>query len=130
MSAAPLRESCQVTIAPPVPSNTIVGRDWLFAAVHSATPSAIHCGVPAAFTRWAYMSPGPLRESSQVTIAPPAPSDTTVGEVWRFAAVHSGTPSGVHCWAPAGWTTATTSIADRHAADNLTVPLMSASVMG
>ena len=53
MSALPLRRSNQVTIAPPAPSETIVGEYWPFYAVHSATPYAVHCGTPAAFTRCA-----------------------------------------------------------------------------
>src|SRR6516162_6682784 len=97
----PLRASSQVTIAPPAPSETIVGVDWSFAAVHSATPSAVHCGTPAAFTRCAKMSLlVPLRPSYQVTIAPPDPSDTIVGADWLFNAVHSATPFAVHCGTP------------------------------
>ncbi len=33
----------------------------------------------------------PLRESAQLAIAPPAPSETIVGLRWAFAAVQSGT---------------------------------------
>ncbi|TMQ56164.1 MAG: hypothetical protein E6K72_05575 [Candidatus Eisenbacteria bacterium] len=32
-------------------SETMRGRSWRPAAVHSATPSGVHCGAPAAFTR-------------------------------------------------------------------------------
>jgi hypothetical protein len=53
MSTLPLRLSSQATIAPPAPSETIVALAWAPGAVQSATPSAIHCGAPAAFNRWA-----------------------------------------------------------------------------
>jgi len=51
MSAEAPRKSRQTTIAPPTPSATIRGWSWAFAAVHSATPSAVHCGVPSPATR-------------------------------------------------------------------------------
>ena len=38
-------------MAPPEPSETIRGFDWLVVAVQSATPFAVHWGVPLEFTR-------------------------------------------------------------------------------
>jgi len=42
MSGLPLRKSYQVTIAPPAPSEMIVGLSWLLMAVHTVAPSYCH----------------------------------------------------------------------------------------
>src|SRR5690349_20094915 len=100
----PLRSSSQVTIAPPAPSDTIAGLYRSFGAVQSLTPSWVHCGTPAALTRWASMLELPLRASCHATIAPPEPSDTIVGLDWSLDAVHRPTPSVVHWGTPAAFT--------------------------
>src|SRR2546428_264828 len=100
MSASVPRVSRQVMIAPPPPSETMVGSDWLLAAPHTNVPLAVHAGstAPDASTCCAYTSTALPRGSRQVTIAPALPSDTTWGVSWLFAASHSSVPLWVH-WA-------------------------------
>src|ERR1043165_9786211 len=112
--STPLRRSSHATIAPPAPSPTIVGVTWSCAAVHSARPSTGHTGstAPEASTCWSYMSSlnDPPRKAYQVTIAPPVPSPTIVGDpwspeagriAWLPAAAHTTTPSVDHFGTPA-----------------------------
>src|SRR5207249_8616661 len=79
MSTVLERTSCQVTIAPPVPSETMSGTACSEGAVQTATPPVGQLGstAPEFSTCWAKMSGPvtPLRPSTQQTIAPPAPSE-------------------------------------------------------
>ncbi|TMQ56165.1 MAG: hypothetical protein E6K72_05580 [Candidatus Eisenbacteria bacterium] len=96
----PPRPSRQQTMAPPAPSGTSWGLSWAPSAVQSATPSTVHSGAPAAFTRRAKMSALLPRRSSHATMAPPAPSGVMRGNRWTPVAAHSATPSTVHRDAP------------------------------
>src|SRR5512132_233841 len=89
-------------MAPPEPSETNWGYSCLLAAVHTATPSDVHCTRPDAFTRCAYTSATlvlPWRLSCHVTMAPPAPSATARGDIWSCWALQINT-SVNHCCAP------------------------------
>ena len=86
-SADPIRNDGGILLRAPV-------------AVQSATPLATHWTVPAALIRCAKISVRTrLRRSTQVTIAPPAPSVTMVGANWGPKAAHSATPFAPHCTA-------------------------------
>ena len=72
-------------------------------APHSRTPSADHAGTPVALTRCANRSDVVLsvRKSSQVTMAPCAPSLAISGDCCWWAATQSATPSACHWGVPA-----------------------------
>src|SRR5659263_626017 len=106
MSHSPERPSCQVTMAPPEPSEVMVGEPAPEPAMlRRATPLAVHCGTPVEFTLCAQMPPAPGRPSSQVTMAPPEPSEVIVGEPAPEPAMfRRATPLAVHCGVPEEFT--------------------------
>ena len=65
-------------MAPPAPSEMLREFHWLPVAVQRTTPPVAHWTAPEAFTLWAWTYK--CYKSSHVTMAPPAPSETILGE--------------------------------------------------